>query len=109
MKLLSNEIYNKVETLLREYHNCDNTIIEYIKSINEIKQFFNNSPYKEFIQIFYFDRHKYRYRYPSNRMLFAYLCNLLHLEEPTLYNIRREIVYKSAMIFYKNDIIEGEE
>ena len=43
MKLLSNEIYNKVETLLREYHNCDNTIIEYIKSINEIKKFTNST------------------------------------------------------------------
>lgn len=106
MKLLSNEIYNRVETLLREYYNNDNTIIEYTESMREIKQFFNASPYKEFLQIFYFDRYKYKYRYPSNRMLFAYLCGILHVEEPTLYNIRREIIYKSAMIFYKNNIME---
>lgn len=106
MKLLSKENYDKVEKYLREYKGYNVKTIEYIKSIEEIINFFVETPYKDFLNIFYFDRREYKNRYPSNRLLFRHLCKTLYLQEPTLYIIRKEIVYKSAMIFYKNGILK---
>ena len=105
MKLLTKKECNDIENLLKN-HNLDKTASdEYIKAIKEIKDFFNNHDYKYFLEVFYFYRNNYINRYPSNRLLFKYLRQKLYLEESTLYAMRRQIIYKSAMVFYKYNIL----
>lgn len=106
MKLLNKKDYKAVENLLRSYRTNDNLSDTYLKAINEIINFFNYEIYKEFLEIFYFERHQFKNRYPDNRTLFSYLSTKLFLREPTLYVIKKEIVYKSAMIFYKYRLME---
>ena len=102
MKLLNKQEYNTIENILRK-NNEDNPVM--VKSMREIKEFFDVSPYKEFLQIFYLERNNYNNRYPDNRSLLRYLSKKLYVQEPTLYIIRKEIVYKATMIFYKYGII----
>ena len=106
MKLLSKKDYDFVEYLLRDYFKCTSVSDNYKKSIEEIIDFFNVPIYKEFLELFYFKRNEYSNRYPDNRSMLRYLCDKLYVQEPTLYMVRKEIVHKSAMIFYKNNILE---
>ena len=107
MKLLAKTDYDKVEELLRVY--CLNAVATweepYKKAIDEIIEFFNVPVYNKFLELFYFRRNEYKNRYPDNRSMFNYLCQLLYVQEPTLYMMRKEIIYKSAMIFYKYNLI----
>ena len=104
MRLLSKSEYDTVEELLRAYGIAAELEEPFNSAMKELITFFNKSVYKDFLQFFYFDRHKYINRYPDNRSMMTYLCNKLYIQEPTLYIVRREIVYKAAMIFYKYDI-----
>lgn len=106
MRLLKRTDYLAVENYLKDYKIKNNDDIKYKKAFKELIEFFSESPYKEFLTEFYFNRHDYKYRYPSNRLMFKFLSEKLFLEEPTLYAIRKEIVYKAAMIFYKYDILK---
>ena len=99
MKLLNENEYKIVENLLKE-HKEENK-----EAINEIIIFFDVPVYRDFLQLFYFDRHKYKNRYPDNRSMLQYLCKILFVQESTLYMIRKEIMYKSTMIFYKYKLI----
>lgn len=108
MKLLQKNEYNRIEELLRAYKLNNDMGETYQLAMKEIIEFFDKDIYKEFLNIFYFDRYKYINRYADNRSLFNYLCSELYVQEPTLYMIRKEIVYKSAMIFYKYNIFGKE-
>lgn len=101
MKLLSSNEYKKVEYFLRNYTQFENLTNNMNNAIMEIKDFFNIPLYKELLDVFYIHRYDYKNRYPTNATLFSYLSEKLNLQEPTLYVMRKEIVYKSAMIFYK--------
>ena len=105
MRLLERNDYITVENYLKEYKikKVDDTT--YKKAFKELIEFFSESPYKDFLTEFYFNRYNYKYRYSSNRLMFKFLSEKLFLEEPTLYAIRKEIVYKAAMIFYKYDML----
>ena len=105
MRLLPKETYSIVEELLRTYK--INAIPEepYKLAMNEIIDFFNTPIYREFLELFYFDRHNYLYRYPDNRSMLNYIGSKLFIQENTYYQIRKEIVYKSAMIFYKYGLL----
>ena len=106
MKLLNKPEYDFVEDFLKSYKLDFPTSQKYYFAMNEIIKFFNVPIYKEFLELFYFERYQYKNRYPDNRSMFTYLSNKLFVREPTLYVIRKEIVYKSAMILYKYDILE---
>lgn len=106
MKLLTKSEYNGIEELLRAYKLCAEMEEPYKLAMKEIIEFFDKDVYRDFLNIFYFDRYKYINRYADNRSLFNYLCNELYVQESTLYMIRKEIVYKSAMIFYKYNFIK---
>lgn len=108
MRILSIRTYHEVENLLRDSYKESDADKNYIEAIAEIKNFFNKTPYKDFLNIFYLERHLYKNRYPSDRVLFTHLCRQLYLQEPTLYVIKKEIIYKSAMIFYKRNLIKGD-
>lgn len=105
MKLLSNDEYKKIELLLMDSKNVVANDNKLKTAIEEIKSFFTIPIYSEFLDIFYINRKNYKNRYCSNRSLFRYLSRKLYIQESTLYAIRKEIIYKSAMIFYKYDII----
>lgn len=107
MKLLTRDEYDKVENMLKDFYAKE--IVEppylYKEAIEELKAFFIAEPYKTFLEIFFLNRHQYKYRYPSNSMMLKYLSDKLYLQEPTLYIMRREIVYKASMIFYKYNLL----
>ncbi len=103
MRLLTNNEYKKIENLLYE-NNSDNISIQC--SIREITNFFKGTEYHEyFLTKYYFNRNQYKNRYPKNSMFFKQICKELYIEEPTLYIIKKEVIYKAAMIFYKNGVI----
>ena len=108
MKLLTINEYKKIEYLLRNY---DEKIEfeDYTKAIEELKQFFNKNDYDKLLTLFYLDRNKYKYRLPTNETIFIYLSEQLHIPKPTLYLMRKEIVYKSAMVFYKYNLIGNDK
>jgi len=106
MRLLSNKDCKIVDNLLRAYNTNIPKTENYSKAMEEIIAFFDIEIYKQFLDVYYFNRFKYKNRCPDNRSLFAYLMTLLYLQEPTLFAIRKEIRYKSAMIFYKYGLID---
>lgn len=105
MRLLPKEVYSIVEELLRAYKL--NAVPEepYKLALEEIISFFDVPTYREFLDLFYFTRHQYLYRYPDNRSMLNYIGEKLFIQENTYYQIRKEIVYKSAMIFYKYGLL----
>lgn len=104
MKLLKKDEYKKLEEYLREYKDyVDNK--NYVKAINELVSFFSDIEYSSVLNIFYLQRNSYLNRFPTNQALFSYLNCLLAIPIPTLYVMRKEIVYKAAMIFYKYDLL----
>lgn len=112
MRLLSKNEYKRVEELLRSWRGYEEKAelksgeSYYGKAIKEIVDFFHDDIYSKFIKIFYFDRKDYKNRYPDNRSLFKYLEEKLFVQEPTLYVMRKDIVYKAAMIFYKYRLLK---
>lgn len=103
MKLLTNDIYKRVEKILYNYKNItdENTKMGLI----ELGKFFNGTDHMYFIENYYYKRDDYRNRCPKNSTLFEYICKKLYIEKPTLYIIKKEVIYKAAMIFYKNGVI----
>lgn len=106
MKLLNKKEYDFVEDFLKSYKIDFPTSSTYYCAIKEIINFFTVPLYEDFLQLFYFERYNFKNRYPDNRSMFTYLSNKLFVQEPTLYMMRKEIVYKSAMILYKYNILE---
>ena len=100
MRLLEKNEYIQVENLLKNYKLENNQ-----NAMNEIILFFDVPIYKEFLKLFYFERYKYKNRYKDNRSMLRYLTDKLYVSEPQLYMVRKEIVYKSAMVFYKYKIL----
>lgn len=103
MKLLTNNVYKKVEKLLYNYKNTTDEIIK--KSLIELSEFFNGTDHMYFLEHYYYYRDDYKNRCPKNSTLFDYICKKLYIEKPTLYIIKKEVIYKATMIFYKNGVI----
>ena len=109
MRLLTKNEYKQIENLLYEYgqNKDDKKYTECMKNaFKEIEEFFENSPpHLYFLHTYYFDRYKYKNRYPNNASLLKKICKDLYIEQPTGYIIKRELIYKIAIIFYKNKVI----
>jgi hypothetical protein len=108
MKLLEKQEYKTIESLLENYDLFTEPTEDYLAAMKELIEFFDVPVYRDFLDYFYFNRHKYKNRYPDNRSMFSYLRKILFVQEPTLYMVRKEIVYKSAMLFYKYNVLEKE-
>ena len=106
MKLLEKQEYKTIEGLLTNYNLFTEPTENYLCAMRELIKFFDVDIYRDFLELFYFKRHEYKNRYPDNRSMLRYLSKKLYVQEPTLYMIRKEIVYKSAMIFYKYSILK---
>ena len=103
MRLLPKKECKKIEEILRT---SDSNNADIKKAVKEIKDFFEVEIYADFLKLFYFERYKYINRYIDNRSMMKYLSERLYSAESQLYVVRKEIIYKSAMIFYKNDILK---
>ena len=109
MKLLSKNKYEEIENILYNYEQNIYNKQNIIDSISELEEFFENSPpHIYFLKTYYFNRYKYKNRYPKNDNvgLFKKICKDLYIEIPTGYLIKKELIYKTAMIFYKNEVID---
>lgn len=104
MKLLPKETYKKIEEILYNYKKCNNDQIR--KSIKEVKEFFIDRPHVYFLDKYYITRNEYKNRFPANSIWLKKICDDLYVEEPTGYRIKQELIYKTAMIFYKNGVIK---
>lgn len=107
MKLLTKTKYKEIENILYKYNKEYKKNILITKSITEVLEFFNSSPpHLYFLDMYYFKREKYKNRYPDNSALFKKLCRDLYIVESTGYDVKRELIYKIAMVFYKNGVIK---
>lgn len=104
MRLLPKSEYKKIENILYNSENIDDINIQ--NSLAELNAFFENSLWhKYFLEKYYYSRYQYKNRFAKNSDFFKYICTELYIEEPTLYIVKREILYKAAMIFYKNGVL----
>lgn len=103
MKLLTNEVYRKIENLLYSRNIIVNT--NTLAALKKLEDFFKGTDHMYFLKNYYYDRKNYKNRYPKNSMLFKQICKELYIEEPTLYIIKKEVIYKAAMIFYEKGVI----
>lgn len=107
MKLLTNDEYKMIENYLYEYNPLAlYNDIKIKNSIEEVKEFFEDRPHKYFLEKYYLERKDYVNRYPSNSSFLKKICKDLYIEEPTGYRVKQELIYKTAMIFYKNGVIK---
>ena len=84
MRLLPKSKYKEIENILYSYGQKIYNKQNIIDSINEIEEFFENSPpHKYFLDIYYFNRHKFKNRYPTNSSLLNKICKDLYIEQPT--------------------------
>jgi len=105
MKLIDKATYKEIELILLNAQNedlPDNTK----QALKELHDFFYGSLHYEFIKAYYFNRYKYKYSCPNVADLFKKIYHDLYIEEPTLYQIKKEVIYKAAMIFYKNGVLK---
>ena len=104
MKILENWQYKYIEKCLFNYNSLLNSNLETEKrmlaAINNAIKFFRGTLHKTMINEYYISVNKYKRKY-SRAGHYKYVClDLLHIEEPTGYVIRREIIYKIAMNCY---------
>lgn len=104
MKLIDKKVYEEIEKLLVAGKNADKKEVQ--ESLQELNAFFKGTNHYNFLKTYYYERHKYKYRYPRKEDLFKKVYRDLYVEEPTLYQIKKEVIYKAAMIFYKNGVLK---
>lgn len=111
MRILENWQYKYIEKCLFNYKQLLNSTLETEKkmvlAINEALTYFKGQPHEIMMTEFYFNRHKYTKRYTVTGH-FRHVCmNLLYMEEPNGYVVRREIVYRIAMICFELHIFRS--
>lgn len=104
MKILSNGQYKYIEACLFNYHHLcnttDETELKMLKAINETISYFRGTSHEIMMQEYYFNSKTYLKKY-TKAGHYAHVClDLIHTEEPNGYVIRREIVYRVAMMCY---------
>lgn len=104
MKIITNDQYRFIEYWLFNYDQlCDTTNEpgpKLLKAINETINYFSGSQHEIMMREYYFNSKKYLQKY-TRAGHYTHVClNLIHTEEPNGYVIRREIVYRVAMMCY---------
>ena len=102
MKLLDKAEYDYIENILRG----NNSRPEIDESIKEVLEWFEKEKdYRDFYDMFYSRRGEYKNRYPSNSDMLYFLKKKLCCETTRIYQMRKDIVYKTAMVLYKNGLL----
>ena len=104
MKILSNGQYKYVEACLFNYtpalNSTNTTDANVFKAINETISYFKGTSHEIMMREYYFNAKTYLKKY-TRAGHFTHVClDLVHTEEPNGYVMRREIVYRVAMMFY---------
>lgn len=104
MKILSNGQYKYIEGCLFNYtpiiSSKDETELKIFRAINETISYFKNTSHEIMMREYYFNAKIHLKKY-TKAGHYTHVClDLIHTEEPNGYVIRREIVYRVAMMFY---------
>ena len=104
MKILSNGQYKYIEACLFNYDNLfnskDKTEQQMVKAINETINYFSGTSHEKMMREYYFNAKTYLKKY-TKAGHYTHVClDIIHTEEPNGYVIRREIVYRVAMMCY---------
>lgn len=110
MRILENWQYKYIEKCLFNYKQLVNSTLETEKkmvlAINEARNYFKDTLHEAMMEEFYFNRNKYSKKYTVTGH-FRYVCTeLLCTEEPNGYVIRREIIYRIAMVCFELHIFK---
>lgn len=112
MRLVENWQYKYIEKSLFNYYELLNSTLEteqlMVKAINKALQFFKGTSHEVMIKEFYFNRDEYcKTHYKSKH--YNHVClDLLYTEESNGFVIRREIVYRVAMMCYELGLFRTE-
>ena len=103
MRLIHDWQYKMIEKSLYNYENLDiskPTDASMKFAIESTLHFFKGSMHETMLKEFYFEAAKHRKKY-TNVGHYAHVCiNLLNITEPNGYVVRREIIYRIAMICF---------
>lgn len=104
MRILENWQYKFVEKSLFNYYTIKKSTLQteklMVKAIEEAKEWFKGTTHEAMMVEYYFNADKHR-RNLTQAGHYTWVCeNVLFLEEPSGYVIRREIVYRIAMNCY---------
>lgn len=104
MKILSNGQYKYIEACLFNYdqlsRSTDPAEQKIVKAINETISYFSGTSHEIMLREYYFNANTHLKKY-TKAGHYTHIClDLIHTEEPNGYVIRREIVYRVAMMCY---------
>lgn len=104
MKIITNEQYRYIEYCLFNYNqllsSTNVTEQKVLKAINETINYFRGTQHEIMMREYYFNSKAYLKKY-TKAGHYTHVClDLIHTEEPNGYVIRREIVYRAAMMYY---------
>lgn len=104
MKILNNGQYKYIEACLFNYnelsHSTDTIEQKMLKAINETLNYFSGTSHETMMREYYFNSKTYLKKY-TRAGHYTHIClDIIHTEEPNGYVIRREIVYRVAMMLY---------
>lgn len=113
MRLISDWQYKYIEKSLFNYYDIQNSTLEteqkMVKAINRALTFFTGTSHEIMMKEFYFNRDEYcKTHYKAKH--YNHVClDLLYTEESNGFVIRREIVYRIAMMCYEIGLFKTEE
>lgn len=104
MKIITNEQYKFIEHWLYNYNILPlftgTSEQKLLKAINETVKYFEGTGHEIMMREFYFNSKTHLKKY-TKAGHYTHVClDLVHTEEPNGYVIRREIVYRVAMMCY---------
>ena len=104
MRIIDNWQYRYIEKCLYNYHEIKESNLatesKMTMAIDKALEFFKGTCHETMMKEFYFKADHYRKRL-SNAGHYRWVCEeILHMEEPNGYVIRREIIYRIAMHCY---------
>lgn len=105
MRIIPEWQYRYIEKCLYNYHNIKTSELEterkMVVAIEEALEYFQGTSHEIMLKEFYLEHKKHRKHFTLAGH-YRYVCTeLIHTEEPNGYVMRREIIYRVAMVCYE--------
>lgn len=105
MRLLEDWQHKYIEKCLFNYNKLvnspDDTDKQMVSAIQAALRYFKDQPHEIMMHEYYFNRTKYLRLYSPTRH-YRYVCTeLVYITEPQGYVLRREIIYRIAMVCFE--------